>query len=318
MTTKPNEKPEPQETRPPEPEFFDSPDMDPKSSKRLLANPAIKIGALAAVCVVVFFIFVYTRSNKKSGDHQMAKDEKRALVTTTAMERAIDASTNGKKQPVQAREDSQLKKDKRKYNTAMAVLVPRPEKSAEIQSRSSLKREDFALGLPSGTKIPAFVSNRVFSFNIEAPVTAVVAKDVTVKDQVVIPKNAQFLGQADVIKSVDRINVRFDLLVLPDGRELKLRALALSEDGSAGIKGRVDKHTDRKVLKAIGETLLAGASLFAGARQSDPYSLEDQMRMNLTQNLTTEASRDLRSTKIETSITVEAGTAIQVILLEAV
>jgi len=137
---------------------------------------------------------------------------------------------------------------------------------------------------------------------------------------VVIPKDSVFLGEAAVVKSVDRINVRFDLLIFPDGHEVRVKALALAEDSAAGIPGDVDKHTDRKVLKAIGETLLAGASLFAGGRSTstDPFSLQDQMRLNLTQNLTNQAAQDLRSTKIEKSITVEAYTPIQVILLDAI
>jgi type IV secretory pathway VirB10-like protein len=120
------------------------------------------------------------------------------------------------------------------------------------------------------------------------------------------------------VKSLDRINVRFDLLVLPDGREKRIQAIALSEDGAAGIKGKVDKHTDKKVLKAIGESVLSVGTLFLGGRSEDPFSLEDQLRLNVAQNLSDEARRDLREVKVEKSVTVEAYQPIYVLLLEAV
>ena len=158
----------------------------------------------------------------------------------------------------------------------------------------------------------------MFSFNVAAPVQAILAKDFIYKDEVVIPKDARFLGEADVVKSLDRINVRFDLLILPDGREVRVRALALSEDGAAGIPGKVDRHTDKKVLKAVGESVLSVGSLFLGGRSRDPYSLEDQLRLNVSQSLHDEARRNLRETRVEKSITVESYTPVQVILLEAV
>ena len=99
---------------------------------------------------------------------------------------------------------------------------------------------------------------------------------------------------------------------------MKVRAMALAPDGSGGIKGKVEKHRDIRVLKAIGEATLGGVSLFAGGLRSQPYTLEDQMRMNLTQNLTGQASQDLRSVRVEESITVEASTPVDVMLLESI
>lgn len=305
--------------KPPEPEFFDSPDKEKTgpSITGLLRNRTAGLALAGAALVLFSVFFVLPGAGKKKKEPGPARDEKRVHVTAAAMERAIDVSANANpaKARVQAKADREKKK--RKYDSTIAVFVeaPRDERKAEPVREDS---RDPGLGISSGTKIPALLSSRVFSFNVEAPVTAVLAKDFKVRDRVVIPKGAQFLGEVAVLKSANRINIRFDLLIFPDGRELRVRALALAEDGSAGIRGKVDKHTDRKVLKAVGETLLAGTSLFAGGVQSEAFSLEDQMRLNLAQNLTNEAARDLRSTRIEKSVTVEAYTPVQVILLEAV
>ncbi|HOW59113.1 MAG TPA: TrbI/VirB10 family protein [Candidatus Izemoplasmatales bacterium] len=305
--------------KPPEPEFFDPAEKTRKTialGSLFQKHPKWFVIAGVAIFVLALFFF-YPKTGKKPTVPQVAQDEKRVLVTAVSMERAIDASVKGKKQALSPQAGFRPERRKRKLDTGIAVFVEKPEKENDPKVER-IPAQESKLGISSGTKIPALLSNRVFSFNVEAPVTAVLPKDFSFQDKIVIPKDSRFLGNAAVLKSVDRINVRFDLLIFPDGREIRIRALALSEDGSAGIRGKVDKHTDKKVLKAVGESLIAGVSLFAGGRQTDPYSLEDQMRLNLTQNLSNEAARDLRSSKIDTSVTVEAYTPIQVILLEAV
>lgn len=308
-----------QAPKPPEPEFFDSPDKDkPKGVfASMFQKRSVKLVLIGSVAILLLIVFISPRKKTKSAERpQTLREDKRQLVTQASVERAIDVSAGGKGSRT-VQETTRPEKKKRKYDTEIAVFVEKPEKGGQSM-RPREEREKPALGLSSGTKIPALLPNRVFSFNVEAPVITVVAKDFILHNKVVIPKDSEFLGQAAVLKTVDRINVSFDLLIFPDGREIRVRALALSEDGSAGIRGKVDKQTDRKVLKAVGETLLAGASLFVGGRQTEPYSLENQMQLNLARNLTDEASRDLRSTKIEKSVTVEAYTPVQVMLLEAV
>lgn len=206
----------------------------------------------------------------------------------------------------------------RNYNTDIDVFLFKEE---EKRSQSAYGTHSTALqklNIPSGTKIPAFVKDTIFSFNVAAPVSAVITKDFELDGKVIIPKDSKFLGEAGVLKSLNRINVRFELLILPDGSERRVQAIALSEDGSAGIKGRVSKQTDMRILKAVGETALAGVSLFAGGVSRDPYSLEDNLRMNLAQNLTGQARQDLRNVKVETSVTVDGFTPIQVILLDGI
>ena len=146
-----------------------------------------------------------------------------------------------------------------------------------------------------------------------------VAKDVEKNGKVVIPKDSQFLGMAGILKSINRVNVNFDRLIFPDGREVRVRAMALSEDGSAGIAGRVSKHRDMRVLKALGETALAGAAIFGrGGVSTDPYSFEDRLRENAFDNLTGMAREDIRNVKTDVSITVDSFTPVQVILMETV
>ncbi len=272
---------------------------------------------------VIFFIYLIYRwetrrvsEPKKVKEFALISDESRKTFSqsdfnpsrTVKRSQIQERSYNGGKPP----------QKERNYATDIAVFLYHDEQKEK--KRVSLKegKESKKIGLPAGTKIPAMVKDSIFSFNVGAPVTAVVTNDFLKDSSVLIPKESKFLGEAGVLRSLNRINVHFELLIFPDGTEHRVRALALSEDGSAGVKGRVSKHTDMKVLKAIGETTLAGVSLFAGGIQNSPYSLQDNLRMNLAQNLTSEARGNLRDVKVDTSITVEGFTPIQVILLDGI
>lgn len=287
--------------------------------KNLLKKRSLQIGAvILIISILAISHFLSGKDKKKDEVAQLQKGEEREVYKEKNLKRIIENAETGKTEGRAKIKPPGAKGEKRNYATDMAVFVfERKEKNNERAVKPSPEREKAEkLGLPPGAKIPAHISGTLFSFNTEAPVTAVVSKDIEKDGKIVIPKNSRFLGEADVLKSLDRINVRFRLLVFPDGTELKARAMALSCDGSSGIKGRVSKHRDMRVFKAIGETMLAGASLFAGGLSSEAFSLEDELRLNLAQGLTNEARQDLRNVNVDTSITVEGYTPVQVLLLE--
>lgn len=307
----------------PEKEFFDrEPSFDESGNNSKNKWSRKHWFGVLLVGVALLLMFVFT-SKGCSGDRSKrnqptSSDEKRETVTQSSMERAIQNSRPKEDTRVeQLNNPRQLKSKERSFKSDIAVYLyqNKPQKNESMRSAPDKKAR---LGLPSGTKVRALLEDRVFSFNVAAPVLAIVPNDFKSDGKTIIPKGSKFLGEANVLKSIDRINVSFDLLILPDGSELRVRAMALAEDGASGIRGKVDKHGDTKILKAIGETLLGGASLFVGSTQSDPYSLNDQLRTNLAQNLTNQAAQDLRNVRVDKSVTVEASTPVQVMILEAI
>ena len=274
---------------------------------------------LAAVFLALIFVafFMLHRTSKQKVQSPEAPEVNRVPMTATFMERAINASSRSKQSVESVKPLKLLPRVKRKLDSAMGVFIFKKEPERELQTKTE-KSEKFKLGLASGTKIPALLGERVFSFNVDAPVVAILSRDYSSGDKVVIPKGSKFLGEANVLKSLDRINVRFHLLVLPDGREIRVNALALSEDGAAGIKGKVEKHTDMKMVKAVGESVLSMGALFLGGRSQDPFSMQDQLELNVAQNLSDEARKNLRNVNVEKSVTAEASKPIFVFLLEAV
>ncbi len=276
----------------------------------------VLLGAALVILLIAGF-FLNHKAPKSKVKSLEAPEENRVAMTTTFMERAIGAYSKSKQTVESIKPLKVLPGTKRKLDSVMGVFLFKKEPERETQPRTE-RPEKVKLGLPSGTKIPALLGDRVFSFNVDAPVVAVLSKDFTAGEKPVIPKGSKFLGEANVLKSLDRINVRFHLLVLPDGREIRVNALALSEDGAAGIKGKVEKQTDMKIVKAIGESVLSMGALFLGGRSQDPFSMQDQLELNVAQGLSDEARKNLRSVNVEKSVTAEASKPIFVFLLEAV
>ena len=314
-TTEPTQK-----SSPPEPSFLDRPEnvINLKPLNLWFRKHWIFVLVIGGFSVWLVLPFFFSSKSNFKVQRTVSEEEKRENVSRESMEQAIEQASANTKTLIKPVPRPSEQRVKRNYGSDIAVFVYKDQTQSlsNLQSRSSAKSEP--IGLPSGTRIPALLSNRIFSFNVAAPVIALVNQDFKWKDKVVIPKGTQFLGEASVVKSIDRINVSFDVLIFPDGKEVRVRAMALSPDGAGGIKGKVQKHRDIKALKAVGEAVLGGVSLFAGGVRSAPFSMEDQLRLNLTQNLTNQAAQDLRSVRVDESITAEAYTPIDVMILEKI
>ena len=148
--------------------------------------------------------------------------------------------------------------------------------------------------LPTGQEIKATIQNAIFSFNLQTPVIATVDDPVTSpKDgTIILPRKTRLIGTADILKSDDRVNVRFSIAVLPNGREFELVGIALSPDGSAGIKGTVKEYKDARFMSSAlsgamsgmgqavvamlpGQPIVAGAlggALVQGAQEAETIS----------------------------------------------
>jgi len=306
---------------PPEPAFLDPPEGFEKirfRARDLLEVRWVKWGGAVLLVLLAILILMPHSSRHKKFSGTVSPEEKRLTMTAMSMGQAIETASKPARIEEPERPLKIQTRFKRKLDSKIAVFVREPQADPKPVSRRE-RSEKLKLKIPSGTKIPAFLEDRVFSFNVAAPVLAVLAKDFEIQDKVVIPKGSKFVGEANVLKSLDRINVRFNLLVLPDGREIRVNAMALSEDGAAGIKGKTQKYTDMKVLKAIGESVLSVGSLFLGRSSStDAFNLEDQLRLNVAQNLSDDAQRSLQGVKIDKSVTVEGGKPVFVFLLEAI
>ena len=149
--------------------------------------------------------------------------------------------------------------------------------------------------LPAGTEIVAHTTNAISS-GLESPVVAIVDRDVNAGDAIIIPQGSRVIGYtAGAVK--DRINVRFTSLVLADQEEIKISALALMRDGSAGLVGKV-QGSGHPILAGAGRVATGAAvaaSEFAGqdsASLNQPFSQGAYLRNQLAGEVASEGTRE--------------------------
>lgn len=181
-----------------------------------------------------------------------------------------------------------------------------PSEWKGVTNRTPSKMNYF---LPTGFTFPARLENAVYSYNVETPAIALVEKDVVYLNRVVIPANTRVIGAVAVLKSHDRILVNFHTLVFDKtGDEVKFAGLALSLDGSAGLKGKVETHKDAAVANTVLRSLVSGTQAALEVSGVSPVASQ------ATQGLSQEAIKelDLERQQVTTSITVEAETGLRV------
>lgn len=288
--------------------FYAKPGLSLMKNKWLVIAGAIGLGV-----VMIFLLSQNQHAHKNTQMKPASKTEENTLYSKAEIDALIKDQLSKKESDQKDKyQHTEVKSPaNRKLKTAIAVYVKKKE---EVKSLTPISEKSKALGIPTGSKVKAHLANAIFSFNVTSPVVAVVDEDFVKDKEVTIPKGTQFIGDAAILKSLDRINTRFSVMVFPDGKEIKVNAMALSLDGSGGIKGKVDKQTDISIFKAIGETVLAGSAVVLGTRDR-ALTLEDELRLNTARNLSDDARGALNQVKIEESITVEAYTPILILFL---
>lgn len=119
---------------------------------------------------------------------------------------------------------------------------------------------------PTGFTFSALLPDAIYSYNTLAPVVAIVEDDVKFRDRIVLPRNTRLIGAAGTVHTLDRVNIDLTLAVTPEGCEFPFYGLALSaDDGSAGVKGKLEKHEDSVAATIALRSVLSGVQLAAAA-----------------------------------------------------
>jgi type IV secretory pathway VirB10-like protein len=165
--------------------------------------------------------------------------------------------------------------------------------------------------LPTGFTIEALLDGSIFSYNLLTPAMAVLEDDLTAHNEVVMPKGTRFIGVVEVVHTLDRVNIDFHTCVFPDGQEIKVSAMALSVDGSAGVKGKLETHKDAWAARIAMQTIATGVQ--AGTEAAAP-SVGNAMASGLAQE--TSQSLNTPNAKELDSVSVEDRTPIRIFLRE--
>lgn len=146
------------------------------------------------------------------------------------------------------------------------------------------RKSEFKNFMHTGYTFDAVLKTAIFSFNIETPVIALIEYDVVFGDKVVLPSGTKLIGATSIIKSINRVNVVFNTVVLPNGDEFPLTGLALHTDGSAGVPGKVKKEAMSIPARVILEAAGAGASAASPIAGSAVKELSSAAKEELAQS----------------------------------
>ena len=143
---------------------------------------------------------------------------------------------------------------------------------------------------PTGFTFSALLPDAIYSYNTLAPVLAVVEDDVKFRDRIVLPKNTHVVGTAGTVHTLDRVNITWTLAVTPEGCEFPFFGLALSaDDGSAGVKGKLEKHEDSIAatiaLKSVLTGVQAAAAVAAPIEGAVTSGFSNEANQMLDQNV---------------------------------
>jgi hypothetical protein len=195
------------------------------------------------------------------------------------------------------------------------VFVHSPT-SANSASRAAQPLPTLGLGLPAGTRLRARLET-VATSAVRLPAIAIIEYNYERNGQILIPAGAKALGRVEQADRTGFILIRFDTLLMPDGTEVTLDAVA-TDLRLSPLRGKVEgKNTGKSILaRSLSGVGQAGA-LFAGRGSlNQPFSEQDLIRERVATNIGEESDREVTHLAIAEHIVVSvpAGTSIYVVL----
>lgn len=160
-----------------------------------------------------------------------------------------------------------------------------------------------------GTLIPAILETALDSTR-PGPVRAIVSRDVRGFDgaHILIPRGSRLIGayKADLAPGQKRAMVNWTRLIRPDGVTLDLRSPSSDALGRAGVAGRVNNHTFRRITDSLLQTMVGLGSGLTQRAVAQPVIIVPQGSEPTSVTLTPNGSQ------IQPTLTVKQGARVMV------
>ncbi len=144
------------------------------------------------------------------------------------------------------------------------------QKKPSIRSRQKVSQPAFMYGdvknrksenlVPLGSMINCVLVHNIVTNNFASPVIVQVMKSFYF-NRLLLPAGTRIYGTARPGIERDRVLVSFHTIIFQNGREIKIRAIGLSEDGSAGLTAILINRQNKKRILAGILNFLSGALL---------------------------------------------------------
>ncbi len=114
---------------------------------------------------------------------------------------------------------------------------------------------------PLGSMVDCLLIHNIVTNNFSAPVIAQVWEDFYFDGKLLLPFGTRIYGTARAGKERDRVLVAFHTVVFQDGREIPIKALGLSADGSAGLTGILVSKQNKKRILMMAMNFMSGIAI---------------------------------------------------------
>jgi hypothetical protein len=191
------------------------------------------------------------------------------------------------------------------------------QKSSVSGPTTTIPDPAFSLGLPIGTRLRARLESAA-STAVRTPVIAVVEYNYERDGEIIVPAGAKAFGRIEQADRSGYVSIRFDTLLMPDGSQASLDAVATNL-GLGPLRGKVEGKNGAKrllvrSLSGIGEV---GALVAGGTGNiSQPFSEQDFLRERVATNIGSSGDQalDRLAATEHIVVTIFADTPIYVVL----
>lgn len=126
-----------------------------------------------------------------------------------------------------------------------------------VLSRSG---SDSRFSLPSGAAIRVRIVSRITVSSDPMPVIGVIIQDVVNDSMLAIPSGSKLYGEATFDESTEKAQILWRSIVMNDNRRRDIQAIAVTDDGQAGIYGDVKSNALKNV---VGHTVTGFIAAYA-------------------------------------------------------
>ncbi|RZD14594.1 MAG: hypothetical protein EVJ47_05350 [Candidatus Acidulodesulfobacterium ferriphilum] len=196
-------------------------------------------------------------------------------------------------------------------------------KPAPSKQNSDNNSRNKSVVIPQGTVVSAYIKYKVFSYNTEVPIIAILSNTFYYQGKAALEKGDEFFGTVSVKHSLNRLNILFNEIIKKSGHRVDIDAAAMMPDGSGGIKGDVHYRYAGNILASAAQGIASAASIFigggSGINSSNPYTFQNQIRENVAQNELNQAQNGINNyanSNQNISITLPKDTPIKIMFLK--
>lgn len=232
------------------------------SSKKEINWSFIKTIGIIGVIVLVFVLLMLPQPAPQVSEFHNKVDKVTETATTKTEEPNPNMDTWEQMKASQSSASSAL----RSVNSYSNYLGGGPSQSSGssknynssmIFSRSG---SDSRLSLPSGTAFKVRLTSKVTVSTEAMPVQGIISSDVSHDSRLAIPSGSKLFGQATFDESTEKAQIVWQSIVMNDNRRRDIQAIAVTDDGQAGVYGSVRSNT---LKNAAGKTITTFIGAYA-------------------------------------------------------